>query len=123
MDAKAMQDMDLDPEVREVALKRVKAVRRHVESVARMLANEPTYCIDILKKIRATENALDRVSDMLLRSHLEHAVTVQGDDDIGRMAARSWARLTPCLSADHPDTSAMHDTKTQLREPLPASAE
>jgi CsoR family transcriptional regulator, copper-sensing transcriptional repressor len=86
MDTHATHGLHLDPEVRETALKRLKSVKGHLEGIVRMLESESTYCVDVLKQIKAVEGALDRVADMVLQSHLKHhVVTAQARGDVDRI--------------------------------------
>ena len=48
-----------------------------------MLEDESVYCVDVLKQIKAVDGALDKVGELILRSHLHnHVVTAheRGDD-------------------------------------------
>ena len=84
MDVPAHHGMHLDAQVRETALKRMKSVKGHLEGIMRMLGDESTYCVDVLKQIKAVEGALDRIGDMVLQSHLKHHVATaqdRGDTD------------------------------------------
>jgi len=88
MEAHATHGMHLDPEVRETALKRMKSVKGHLDGIVRMLGNESTYCVDVLKQIKAVEGALDRIGDMVLQSHLKHhVVTAKERGDTDRIVA------------------------------------
>ncbi|WP_457629181.1 metal-sensitive transcriptional regulator [Oceanithermus sp.] len=76
--------LHLDPETRTEAQRRLKSVRGHVEGILRMLDDESVYCVDVLKQIKAVEGALDKVGELILRSHLrDHVVTAaqRGDAD------------------------------------------
>jgi DNA-binding FrmR family transcriptional regulator len=71
----------LDPRVRQDARNRLLSAKGHLESILKMLEGEP-YCVDVLKQIKAVQGALDKVGDMVLKSHLEHHVAsaaVRGD--------------------------------------------
>ena len=84
MDGHAAHAMHLDSEVRQTALKRMKSITGHLEGIVRMLENDSTYCVDVLKQIKAVEGALDRIGDMVLQSHLKHHVVSakeRGDTD------------------------------------------
>ncbi len=84
MEAHTTHCLRLDPEVREVALKRMRSVKGHLDGIVRMLENEHTYCVDVLKQIKAVEGALDRIGDVVLQSHLKHHVATaaaRGDAD------------------------------------------
>ena len=72
----------LDPQTREDARRRLLSVRGHVEGILRMLENEHIYCVDVLKQIRAVDGALDKVGDLVLKSHLrDHVVTAHERGD------------------------------------------
>ncbi|SMF27654.1 DNA-binding transcriptional regulator, FrmR family [Tistlia consotensis] len=76
--------LHLDPGTRENARRRLMSVRGHVEGILRMLDNESVYCVDVLKQIKAVDGALDKVGDLVLRSHLRDHVTTaheRGDTD------------------------------------------
>jgi DNA-binding FrmR family transcriptional regulator len=73
----------LHSSTREDARRRLLSVRGHVEGILRMLEDESVYCVDILKQIKAVDGALDKVGELVLRSHLrDHVVTAheRGDD-------------------------------------------
>ncbi|MCL4455450.1 MAG: metal-sensitive transcriptional regulator [Deinococcus sp.] len=68
--------LHLDPKVRQDASRRLLSVKGHVEGIVRMLEDESVYCVDILKQLKAVSGALDKVGEMVLKSHLkEHVVT------------------------------------------------
>lgn len=74
----------LDPAVREDARRRLLSVRGHVEGILRMLENEQVYCVDVLKQIKAVDGALNKIGDLILKSHLRsHVVTAheRGDEE------------------------------------------
>ncbi len=76
--------LHLDPKTRTEAQRRLKSVRGHVEGILRMLDDESVYCVDVLKQIKAVEGALDKVGELILKSHLrDHVVTAaqRGDAD------------------------------------------
>lgn len=76
--------LHLDSEARGSARQRLLSIRGHVEGVMRMLDDESVYCVDVLKQIKAIEGALDKVADLVLRSHLkDHVVTAheRGDEN------------------------------------------
>lgn len=71
----------LDPKVQQDARNRLLSAKGHLEFILKMLEGEP-YCVDVLKQIKAVQGALDKVGDMVLKSHLEHHVAsaaVRGD--------------------------------------------
>ncbi len=71
---------------REDARRRLLSIKGHVEGILRMLDDEQVYCVDILKQIRAVDGALDKVGDLVLRSHLEdHVVTAHERGDSGEI--------------------------------------
>ena len=66
----------------EEILRRLKSVKGHIQGVERMVG-EGAYCIDVVNQIRAVEQALKRVSALVLDRHLHSCVTraIQGSDD------------------------------------------
>lgn len=76
--------LNLDSDTRTNARRRLLSIKGHVEGILRMLDEESVYCVDVLKQIKAVDGALDKVGDLVLRSHLkDHVVTAQqrGDAD------------------------------------------
>lgn len=60
--------LHLDPRVRQEARNRLLSAKGHLEGILKMLEGEP-YCVDVLKQIKAVQGALDKVGEMVLRSH------------------------------------------------------
>ncbi|MDY6943611.1 MAG: metal-sensitive transcriptional regulator [Pseudomonadota bacterium] len=78
------ETMQLAPDAREDARRRLLSIRGHVDGILRMLEKPDTYCVEVLKQIRAVDGALDKVSEIVLQSHLAHHVInarQRGDDD------------------------------------------
>jgi len=74
----------LDSSAREDARRRLLSIRGHIEGILRMLETESVYCVDVLKQIKAVDGALDKVGDLILRSHLrDHVVTAHERGDEG----------------------------------------
>jgi DNA-binding FrmR family transcriptional regulator len=79
------QGLHVSESTREDARRRLLSIKGHVEGILRMLDDEAVYCVDILKQVRAVNGALEKVGDLVLRSHLkDHVVTAQqrGDADL-----------------------------------------
>ena len=75
--------LNLDPEVRAEVERRLRSIRGHVEGVLRMLGSEDVYCVDVLRQIKAVQAALDRVSELILKSHLkDHVATAAERGDV-----------------------------------------
>ncbi len=73
----------LDPAVREEARRRLLSIRGHVEGILRMLESEDVYCVDVLRQIKAVQGALDRVGELVLKSHLkDHVATAHERGDV-----------------------------------------
>ena len=80
----AHHGLHLDPGTRTDARRRLLSIRGHVEGILRMLEDDSIYCVDILKQVKAVNGALDKVADLVLRSHLrDHVVTAQQRGDAG----------------------------------------
>lgn len=72
----------LDPATREDARRRLLSIKGHVEGILRMLEDDTVYCVDALKQIKAVNGALDKVGQLVLRSHLhDHVVTAHERGD------------------------------------------
>ena len=75
--------LQLDSETRENARRRLLSIRGHLNGILRMLEEESVYCVDILKQIKAVDGAMDKVGDLVLKSHLkDHVVTAQKRGDV-----------------------------------------
>lgn len=78
------QGLRLDPPVRENARRRLLSIRGHVEGILRMLENDQVYCVDVLKQIKAVDGALNKVGELILKSHLRNHVATaheRGDEE------------------------------------------
>ncbi len=76
--------LHLDPSTREHARRRLLSIRGHVDGILRMLEDDSIYCVDILKQVKAVNGALDKVADLVLKSHLkDHVVTAHERGDVG----------------------------------------
>ena len=53
---------------------RLKSVEGHIRGIQHMV-DEDAYCMDILKQIKAVQQALERVSALTLENHLHTCVT------------------------------------------------
>ena len=76
--------LHLDENVREDARRRLLTVKGHVEGVLKMLEKEDIYCVDVLKQTKAIEGALNKIGNLVLKSHLRnHVVTAaqRGDSE------------------------------------------
>ena len=83
-DAATDHGLHLDQGARENARRRLLSIRGHVEGILRMLEDDSIYCVDILKQIKAVNGALDKVGDLVLKSHLkDHVVTAHERGDVG----------------------------------------
>jgi len=80
------QSLSLDSDTREDARRRLLSIRGHVEGILRMLENDTSYCVDVLKQIKAVDGALDKVGGLILRSHLkDHVVNAHERGDYDRI--------------------------------------
>jgi DNA-binding FrmR family transcriptional regulator len=64
-------------------INRLKSVEGHVRGIQRMV-DEDVYCMDILKQIKAVQQALERVSALTLENHLNTCVTtaIRSEDEV-----------------------------------------
>ena len=65
----------------EDAIQRLKSIEGHVRGIQRMLEEEK-YCIDVIGQIQAVQAALNKVSALILDTHLNSCVitAIRGDD-------------------------------------------
>jgi DNA-binding FrmR family transcriptional regulator len=56
------------------SLTRLRRIEGQVRGIQRMIEEE-RYCLDVLTQISAVHESLRKVSERLLRAHLEHCVT------------------------------------------------
>jgi len=59
---------------KEKIVRRLKSIEGHIRGIQKMV-EEDKYCIDIIKQILAVKSAVDKVSAMILKNHLEGCVT------------------------------------------------
>ena len=82
------QGLRLDQQTREDARRRLLSIKGHVEGVLRMLDDETVYCVDAMKQIKAVGGALDKVSGLILKSHLhDHVVSARERGDVDEIVA------------------------------------
>ncbi len=61
-------------QVKEEVSPRLKKIRGQIEGIQRMVEDE-RYCVDILHQILAARRALEKVSEIVLKNHVETCVT------------------------------------------------
>ncbi len=54
----------------------MKSARGHLDAVIKMMEDD-VHCVEVIKQIAAVRGALDRVSRIELRNHLEHCLVEQ----------------------------------------------
>lgn len=62
---------------------RLKSIEGHIRGIQRMI-DEESYCMDILKQIKAVQQALERVSALTLENHLNTCVAtaIRSEDEV-----------------------------------------
>lgn len=65
--------------------RRLASAAGHIKGIERMI-DDDAYCIDVIQQIQAVQSALNKVSTLILDSHLHSCVTtaIQGDDPTER---------------------------------------
>lgn len=63
-------------------MNRLRSIEGHIRGIQRMV-DDDVYCMDILKQIKAVQQALERVSALTLENHLNTCVTtaIRSDDE------------------------------------------
>ncbi len=72
----------IDDSMKKSVVNRLRSVEGHIRGIERMV-EEDAYCMDILKQIKAVQQALERVSALTLENHLNTCVTtaIRSDDE------------------------------------------
>lgn len=72
----------LDSEHTQAVINRLRSIEGHVRGIERMV-EEDAYCMDILKQVKAVQQALERVSALTLENHLNTCVTtaIRSEDE------------------------------------------
>lgn len=75
----------LDTNHKQTLVNRLKSIEGHVRGIERMV-DEDAYCMDILKQVKAVQQALERVSAITLENHLNTCVTtaIRSEDEAER---------------------------------------
>ncbi|HSP15656.1 MAG TPA: metal-sensitive transcriptional regulator [Thermoanaerobaculia bacterium] len=73
-------------------LARLKRIEGQVRGIQRMV-DENRYCMDVLTQISAIHESLRKVSEALLRDHLDHCVTQAIDSGDKREQERIYDEL------------------------------
>src|SRR5213593_4331643 len=63
----------MKPVYQQNVLNRLKTARGHMDGIIRM-AEDDTYCPDLMKQLSAVQGSLERASRLVLRDHLETCV-------------------------------------------------
>ncbi len=69
---------------REVVARRLAIAKGHLESILQALQKHDTYCVDVLRQIKAVQGALDKAGQLTLEGHLRtHVATAaeRGDTE------------------------------------------
>ena len=71
----------MDDTTKKTVSRRMASVVGHMKGIERMV-DEDAYCIDVIQQVQAVQAALNKVSAIILDSHLRSCVTtaIQGDD-------------------------------------------
>ena len=69
---------------RKVVARRLAIAKGHLESILRALEKHDTYCVDVLRQIKAVQGALEKAGQITLENHLRaHVATAaeRGDTE------------------------------------------
>jgi DNA-binding FrmR family transcriptional regulator len=75
----------MDETTKKSISRRLASSAGHIKGIERMVEDD-AYCIDVIQQIQAVQSALNKVSGLILDSHLHSCVTtaIQGDDPLER---------------------------------------
>jgi DNA-binding FrmR family transcriptional regulator len=70
------------PDIKQDVINRLRSIEGHIRGIERMVVDDD-YCVDIMKQIKAVQNALDRVNGLILASHLQTCVksAIRSEDE------------------------------------------
>lgn len=78
----AADHLCMPEDARKRARHRLSIARGHLESIVKMLDKDDSYCVDVLRQIKAVQGALNGAADVVLRGHLEmHVATAHERGD------------------------------------------
>ena len=63
----------IDDQTKKSTTRRLKLIRGQLDGIERMIDQEK-YCIDIINQITAVRNALEKVSLLVMKRHIESCV-------------------------------------------------
>ena len=63
----------IDDQTKRATTRRLKLIRGQLDGIERMITQEK-YCIDIINQITAVRNALEKVSLLVMKRHIESCV-------------------------------------------------
>lgn len=71
----------MDDTTKKAVTQRLASAAGHLKGIERMV-QENNYCIDVIQQIQAVQAALNKVSTLMLDTHLHTCVTtaIQGED-------------------------------------------
>jgi len=75
----------MDDSTKKAVSRRLASAAGHIKGIERMVG-EDAYCIDVIQQVQAVQAALNKVSALILDSHLHSCVTtaIRGDDPAER---------------------------------------
>ena len=71
----------MDDTTKTAVTRRLASAAGHIKGIERMV-DEDAYCIDVIQQVHAVQAALNKISTMVLDSHLNSCVitAIQGED-------------------------------------------
>jgi DNA-binding FrmR family transcriptional regulator len=75
----------MDDMTKTAVTRRLASAAGHIKGIERMV-DEEAYCIDVIQQVHAVQAALNKISAMVLDSHLNSCVitAIQGEDPAER---------------------------------------
>ncbi len=88
--------MTVDNEAREEALQRLRSVEGHIRGIQRML-EEDCGCVELIHQTLAVKRALDKVSRLLVSSHMRGCLAAEGGSCLAAERERALQELWQVL--------------------------
>jgi len=86
----------MEREARDEALRRLRSIEGHIRGIERMLEQDCT-CVELIRQTLAVRRALDKVSQLLVASHLHRCLAGDARDDLLAERQRTIHELLEAL--------------------------
>lgn len=86
----------INQETKHAASRRLKLIKGQIAGIERMIENEK-YCIDIINQLSAVRNALEKVSLLIMKRHIESCIVSSAEADDTKQLDKKMDELMQTL--------------------------